>query len=254
MQALGAACVVLAVGLAYLELQRTAEQRADIDMIGRVSNEWVQAGQKLEEQKMVNLSLERDLTTQAEEIKTYSNNLAVANENFAKASADAKTAAEVAKEEVRRRDSRISDLENERDGMTKNMGELTTSIASLETQIAETQHKLEGSEGDREFLLGELKRLQMEKSDHEKQFNDLAMLREQVKKLRDELSTSRRLDWIRRGLYGNLKGGEVLRKGFASTGNAQTNYNLDVEIRRDGGARVIPSTNSIPTNNPPVHP
>jgi hypothetical protein len=111
---------------------------------------------------------------------------------------------------------------------------------------------LEASEGDREFLLKELKRLQAEKSDLERQFNDLAMLRDQVRRLRDELSVSRRLEWIRRGLYGSLKGGELLRKGFASASNTQTNFNLDVEIKRDGSATVLtntPGADAAATNN-----
>src|SRR5439155_1655978 len=122
------------------------------------------------------------------------------------------------------------------------MTDLTTSIGTLETQITDTQRKLEASEGDREFLLKELKRLQAEKSDLERQFNDLALLRDQVKRLRDELSVSRRLEWIRRGLYGSLKGGELLKKGVASSGASRTNYNLDVEIRRQGAPTIL--TNS----------
>ena len=160
-----------------------------------------------------------------------------------KIQADAKTAADKAKEDLHSRETRITELESERDGMSKKMTDLTNSISGLENQIADTQRKLEASEGDREFLLKELKRLQAEKSDLERQFNDLASLRDQVKHLRDELSISRRLDWIRRGLYGSLKGGDLLRKSTVSTSTGKTNYNLDVEIRRDGSATVL--TNSV---------
>lgn len=235
-------CLLLAAGLIYRHSTATKEKKQDVATIGHYSNEWVETSRKLDEQKLVNLSLERDFTTQAEELKTYSNNLASVSANFAKTQADAKAAAETAKEEISRRDARINELESERDGMTKKMGELTSSISTLENQIADTQRKLEASEGDREFLLKELKRLQAEKSDLERQFNDLASLREQVRRLRDELSVSRRLEWIRRGLYGSLKGGEMLRKGFTGSNAKGTNFNLDVEIRRDGGATVL--TNS----------
>lgn len=231
-------CVLLAAGLIYRHTTATKEKKQDVAVIVHYSNDWVETSKKLDEQKLVNLSLERDFATQAEELKNYSNNLATVSENYTKAQADAKTAAETAKEELHKRDVRIAELENERDGMTKRMTDLTSSISNLETQIADTQRKLEASEGDREFLLKELKRLQAEKTDLERQFNDLAQLREQVKRLRDELSVSRRLEWIRRGIYGGLKGGELLRQGFASTA-ARTNFNLDVEIRRDGGATVL---------------
>jgi hypothetical protein len=158
---------------------------------------------------------------------------------------------------MRKRDAKIAELESERDGMTEKMDQLTTSISDLETQIADTQRRLEVSEGDREFLVKELKRLQAEKSELERQFTDLAALRDQVRKLRDELSISRRLEWIRRGLYGSLKGAELLRKGMASATPGQTNFNLDVEVRREGGATVLTNTPAAPDTNAgwvPVNP
>lgn len=239
-------CLLLAAGLIYRHNTANQEKKQDVATIRYYSNEWTDVSRKLDEQKLVNLSLERDYATQSEELRTYSNKLESVSANLAKTEADAKVAAETAKEEVRRRDVRIAELENERDGMTAKMTDLTSSISTLETQIADTQRKLEASEGDREFLLKELKRLQAEKTDLERQFNDLAQLRDQVRRLRDELSISRRLEWIRRGLYGNLKGGELLRRGLVSS-PARTNFNLDVEIRREGGATVL--TNA-PTSEP----
>jgi chromosome segregation ATPase len=239
-------CLLLAAGLIYRHTLAGKEKKQDVATIVHYSNEWVETSHKLDEQKMVNLSLEHDYASQAEELKTYTNKLAVVSADLAKTQADAKAAAETAKEEMQKRDTRIAELETERDGMTHKMSELTNSISTLENQIAETQRKLETSEGDREFLLKELKRLQTEKIELERQFNDLAQLRDQVKRLRDELSVSRRLEWIRRGLYGSLKGGEMLRRGFASAPAAQTNFNLDVEIHRNGGAKVL--TNS-PTSD-----
>jgi len=235
-------CLLLGAGLTYRHNTAVKEKTEGTAKITYFSNQWVSVSKDLNEAKMVNLSLERDFATQSEELKTYSNNLVSLNANFAKSQADAKAAADTAKEQVRQRDNRISELESEKDGMTRKMNDLTNSISGLETQIAETQRKLEASEGDREFLLKELKRLQAEKSDLERQFSDLAMLRDQVRKLRDELSVSRRLEWIRKGLYGSLKGSELLRKGLASASPGQTNYNLDVEIKRDGGVRVLTNT------------
>ena len=120
------------------------------------------------------------------------------------------------------------------------------SITSLESQIDDTKKKLAASEGDREFLLKELKRLQAEKAELERKFNDLAVLRDQVRKLRDELSIARRLEWIRRGLYGFERGAERLQKGLPA--GAQTNYDLNVEIKQSGGAKIVPTA----TNTPPA--
>jgi hypothetical protein len=236
-------CLALAVGLVYRQTTANEEKKKDVATIFSYSNQVVDVTKKLDEQKLVNLSLEHDFATQGEELKNFSNKLASVTADFAKTQVEAQTAATKAKEELQRRDTKIAELETERDGMSRKMTDLTNSISSLENQIADTQRKLEASEGDREFLLKELKRLQAEKSDLERQFNDLAALRDQVRHLRDELSISRRLDWIRRGLYGSLKGSELLQKNIASAGPSTTNYNLDVEIRRNGGATVL-------TNNP----
>ncbi len=96
--------------------------------------------------------------------------------------------------------------------------------------------------------------MQTEKAELERKFNDLAVLRDQVRKLRDELSIARRLEWIRRGLYGSEKGAERLQKGLASAG-PQTNYDLNVEIKQSGGTKIIPPvTNTPPVNAPTAGP
>ena len=118
------------------------------------------------------------------------------------------------------------------------MTDLNGQIAGLESSITDTQRKLAASEGDRDFLLQELKRMQDEKIELERQFNDLAMLREQVRRLRDELNISRRLDWIRKGLYGNLKGAERLQMGFDNQPAGGENFDLNVEMKDTGEVKL----------------
>ena len=153
--------------------------------------------------------------------------------------------------EIAKRDAKIAELANLLDDKDKKLDDLRTSITGLEGQIAETEKRLATSEGDKELLLKELKRLQAEKAELERQFNDLAILREQVRKLKDDLSIARRLDWIRRGLYGGTerKGGELLQRGMVAQ-PVRTNYNLDVEIKREGGAKINAVTNGPPANPP----
>lgn len=237
-------CVALAGGLLYRHGRAVKEKKTDTDLIQTLSNKVEIVTRDLNDQKNVNLTLQRELDEKVEQIKVYSNNLATVSADLAKLQNDSKAAAESARAEILKRDARIAELESERDDLSKKMTELNSSITNLETQIAETQRKLEASEGDREFLLAELKRLQTEKAELERQFNDLALLREQVRKLKDELSIARRLDWIRRGLYG-LKGAERLQRGLIAPA-PRTNYNLDVELQRDGAVRVNPP----PTNTP----
>jgi chromosome segregation ATPase len=241
-------CVLLAAGLIYRHSTATNEKKKDVLLISHYSNQWVEISSELDEVKLVNLSLDRNLLTALEELKTYSNSMTSIRADLAQVRTAAKTAAEQAQAEMRKRDGRITELEGERDAMSRKMTDLTDSITNLEVHIAETQRQLEDTEGDREFLLKELRRLQAEKTELERQFNDLAMLREQVHKLRDELSISRRLEWIRRGLYGSLKGGELLRRGFASATSPQPSFNLDVELRQNGEATVLSPTNAPPTD------
>jgi hypothetical protein len=136
--------------------------------------------------------------------------------------------------------------------MTTKMTELNTSLGNLEKQIADTTKKLTASEGDREFLMRELKRLQTEKAELEKQFNDLAVLREQVRKLRDELSIARRIEWIRRGIYGTAtqKGAEGLVKPIQQS-TTGTNVDLNVELKQGGGVKVQSGTNAPPATTAP---
>jgi chromosome segregation ATPase len=140
-----------------------------------------------------------------------------------------------------RRDSKINELEAQNTALDKQATDLKSAIGNLEKSIADTEKKLAASEGDREFLLKELKRLQAEKAELERQFNDLAVLKTQVSKLKDELSIARRLEWIRMGIYGmqNVKGAEkLLSTNWAAT---DKKFDLNVELKQDGGANIVPA-------------
>jgi chromosome segregation ATPase len=133
---------------------------------------------------------------------------------------------------------------------------LKGSISNLENQIADTQKRLDASEGDKAFLTKELQRLMAEKAELERQFNDLAILKKQVSKLKEELSIARRLEWIREGIFASAeqKGAQKLMQG-ANSGAirpADTNkYDLNVEVNADGTVKVIAP---ITTNTAPVTP
>ena len=243
-------CIALGVLLLIRHAKAVQEQQAAEAKITQMSNQWVKTEADLSEQRKVNATMEKTLETKTTEAESLSNKLDSLAATLVKTEEAAKTAAQLAKDEIAKRDAKISDLEGQNDDLTKKMSDLNTSINNLESQIAVTQKKLADSEGDRELLLKELKRLQAEKAELERRFNDLAVLRDQVRKLRDELSIARRLEWIRRGLYGSEKGAEKLQKGLAAAG-PQTNYDLNVEIKQSGGAKIAsPSTNSPSTNAP----
>jgi hypothetical protein len=251
--------IIVSLGLSaglYMRHHKAEEKgAADEATILQFSNKVVVTETKLNEQVQVNELLMTNLAKKTIEVEQLSNVLSTARATLARVQEEAKTAATNAAAEVAKRDARIGELETQRDDLTKRMTDLNGQINSLEGQISETQRKLAASEGDREFLFKELKRLQNEKSELERQFNDIAMLREQVRKLRDELSISRRLDWIRRGLYGSLKGAERLQQGIPAQ-PGRTNFDLNVEIKQNGEARTLPngSTNAPSTNATPANP
>src|SRR5688572_21332939 len=246
MRALIAILLLAAIGLGAGLFYRHSKARRDAEestqTITQLSGKVSETERKLAEQTAVNAVLDKDLADRTTQLLDTSNTLANVTATLAKVREEAQVAATNAAADIAKRDARINELETQRDDLTKRMTDLNGQISGYESQIAEIQRKLSTTEGDREYLLGELKRLQREKNDLERQFNDLAMLREQVRKMRDELSISRRLDWIRRGLYGSLKGAERLQKGFVATTNQQ-NFDLNVELKQSGGVQVVPRTN-----------
>ena len=238
--------VGLGAGLFYRHATAQKEKTEDSEAIGQLTAKVSETQKKLDDQVAVNTVLDKDLSTRTQQLLETSNTLVTVTVTLEKVREEAKVAATNAAADIAKRDSRINELETQRDDLTKRMTDLNGQLTGYEAQIAEIQRKLSTSEGDREYLLGEMKRLQREKNDLERQFNDIAMLRDQVRKLRDELSISRRLDWIRRGLYGSLKGAERLQKSPASPGTNR--YDLNVELKESGTVNVTP----LPEPPPPT--
>ena len=151
----------------------------------------------------------------------------------------------MAKQEISKRDQQISLLQTERGNLNEQIGELQGNIEKLSQDIQTKEKELADSMGDREFLITELKRLQREKAELEKQLNDLAFLREQVKELKQQLSVKRRLELIRKGIFGGgppKRGGQrLMEKDFAPITRSQPkNFSLEVEVTRDGEVKVAP--------------
>jgi len=246
----------LLLGVVLLHNKREADKRvaADMEVINVLSNDVKAIEGKLSEQKSVNDRLVSDLSARAQELQMASNQNAQLAAEYAKATAEAKAAAEAAAAEIAKRDQRIGQLETERDDLDKKMVGLNGELDSLSAKINDTERKLAASEGDRDFLLSELKRLQTEKADLERRFNDLVVLRTQVNKLRDELSAAKRLDWFRRGLYGDQpKGAELLmRNSQVKRAAPASTPPTEVDIRSGGDATIRggPAATNAPASNP----
>ena len=89
-----------------------------------------------------------------------------------------------------------------------------------------------------------------EKSELERQFNDLTVLRAQVAKLKEELTIARRLEWIRQGFSPpptkRARQNSCRRRRLPGRQAAKPSYDLNVEVSADGSVKVIPPTNSAP--------
>jgi chromosome segregation ATPase len=253
------ACVGLAVTLVINQSNATKERKTAESQISTQSNGWVEAEGRLEEQRRVNGSLTNDLAARIQDLATLTNKIVETSNVLAKTEDSLKAA----QEEVAKRDAQIADLEAQNKQLDQKAADLSGSITNLQSQIDDTQKKLAASEGDKAFLEKELQRLVAEKAELERQFNDLKVLRTQVAKLKEELNISRRLAWIREGIFARAdqKGAQQLMQksqpafGAAST-NAPTptprpgNYDLNVEVNADGTVRVIAPTNAVPAAPP----
>jgi septal ring factor EnvC (AmiA/AmiB activator) len=250
-------CLALGVGLLIRHNRAESQAQNDGRQISSLSNDLAKASTERDELRKISLLLETNLTLTAQELSGISNNLIKTTADLEKAKAEAKAAAEAFQAEMKKRDAKIAELEQENSTLEKQSDDLKGAIGGLEKAIVETEKKLAASEGDREFLLKELKRLQAEKAELERQFNDLAVLRQQVSRLKEELSIARRIDWIKRGIFGfsETKGGQLLLQNNKpspkeSTPASSSNFTLQAELRSDGSATV--TTPKAPAPGQPV--
>ena len=135
-------CIALGVGLLVRHAKAVEEQHKAEAKIKQLSEDVMHTQDQLSEQKKVNDTLEKDLETRNTEAQNLSNKLEAVTTTLAKTEQDAKAAAEQAKDEIARRDAKISDLEGKNDDLTKQMADLNTSITSLESQIDDTKKNI----------------------------------------------------------------------------------------------------------------
>lgn len=237
-------CLGLGVALLTTKKQAVQEKKLATDRIYTLSNQWVETSGKLDEQKQVNFNLEKDVEARKQQYGELTNKYSDVSTSLTKT----EQALDASKKEVAQRDAKISELEQQNQALDQRASDLNIAITNLTTQITDTQGKLARSEGDKAFLEKELKRLMAEKAELERQFNDLAVVRAQVAKLKEELNVSRRLEWIRKGLFAanDQKGAERLMQKAPLTPAPSTNhYDLNVEVNADGSVRVLaPATNA----------
>jgi len=234
------ACLALGAGLIIVHQKAESRVQTVEAQNARVSAEVGDIKLKFADLEKLYAVQQETLNTRVEELALASNSIVRLNGELTQSAEQLK----LAQSEMVKRQERINALESERDGLTKKMDDLNSSIDNLETQIADTKRKLATSEGDKTFLVAELKRLQTERDTLMREFNDIAALRMQVAKLRDEAAIKQRLEWKRLGIYAlqDQKGAERLLARSFSVPTIQGR--LDAELRQDGTTRAA-STNTI---------
>jgi predicted RNase H-like nuclease (RuvC/YqgF family) len=252
---LAVACLGFAVALVALKHQADEQQTASASTISDFSNQLVKANVSIEDLNQANLNLNNDLATNREMAHALSNQLADATNTLATTTISLQNA----QQQITNLNGRISDLEVQNQVLDQRATSLSNTIATLDSQISLTETKLATSETNNAFLNNELKKQMAQRAELERKFNDLAEVRAQVSKLRDDLIIARRLAWMRAGIdpMKPMKGGQLLMMRTPPTTNAMPAagspvYNLNVEVGSDGSVHVIPPpTNAPAAANPP---
>lgn len=231
--------VALAVALIAVHYSKSSQVEQIRAEYSKMSNQWNEARINLADAGKLTEVLQTDLATRSESLTTLSNNLARVQAEIGKVSLDLAGA----RAEVGKHQARIIQLEGERDDLAKRMEELNGQIGKLESQIQDTEKKLEAAEGDKTVLLTTLKRLQQERAELVAQLDNLGALQTRIAKLKEEVAIKQRMDWLRAGVYArqHQKGAERLMTQEYGASWAKTDNRLDVEIERTGGARTGPA-------------
>jgi chromosome segregation ATPase len=244
---LAAICVGLLIALIATKNAADEQRKSDEDHILDFSNQLVAAHSSLDDLNQVNLMLTNDLATSRQTVEEVSNNL----EQTSSALADTKVALQGADDQITNLNSRITDLEAQNKTLDDRATALAGTIQTLDSQIAATQSQLATSETNNTFLTAELQKQMAQRAELEHKFNDLDIVRAQVKKLRDEMFVARRLQWMSNGTSPETqpKGAQLLMQRSTNTASAHpSQYDLNVEVGSDGSIHVIP-----PATNSPAH-
>jgi predicted nucleic acid-binding Zn-ribbon protein len=260
-----AACIGLFIALLATKKSTEVQHTHDAAVMLDFSNQLDAASINLNDMRQVNLMLTNDLSTMHAVAETLSNKLAATTSKLATAKdslAATKDSLVSAQGQIVNLNGRITDLESQNKALDERAADLTNRITALDALITDTQRKLASSETNNTFLAAELQKQMAQKAELERNFNDLNVVRAQVKKLRDELFITRRLQWMANGNDPSTppKGAALLMQHPATSTSSVAKtpasknapaktispYDLNVEVGSDGSVHVI----SPPTNTP----
>ena len=250
---LAVVCIALVVATFAVKKQGEDVHASDIKIIDEFSNQVISVNKNLDEQRQVNLTLSNDLATarsellmDGEKLTELSNTLAAATATLA----DTRNTLASSQEMVTNLNARITDLEAQNRDLDAQASALSNQLAQLTIQIENTRSQLAISQSNNTYLQAELQKQLAQKAELEHKFNDLAELRAQVRKMKDEMFIARRVQ-LERNDNSNRKGATLLISRGAPVPpptHTVSTYDLNVEVGSDGSVRIIPPMGG--TNNP----
>ena len=236
------ACAGLVIALIVNQKYVDQKQKEDADKILDFSNQVVAANDELNDLRQVNLALTNDLNTSRQQLLDLSNQVLTISGSLSNSDTQLKAAQD-----------QIAALQAQNQALDQQAADLTNTIEQLNTKITAAQLQLAESETNNDFLQGELQTQIAKRQALEKQFNDLKAVKEQAKKLHNELVMERRLQWIREGTQPNsgVKQGQLLMARTWPTNQLApaSHYNLNVEVDSSGAVRIVSDTNSADATN-----
>ena len=268
---LAAACIALLVALFATKRAAEDQRSRDNSAILDFSNQLVSASTSVNDLRQVNLMLTNDIAELHQAAAVLSNNLIETSSVLS----TTKVSLVSAEGQIVNLNGRITDLEAQNKALDERASELTNRLAELDALIIVTKHKLANSETDNAYLTAELQKQLAQKAELQRKFNDLNVVRAQVKKLRDELFVARRLEWMANGADPSTptKGAALLMRrtpapaatvsvspaspasasakaaaSATSPAKPASPFDLNVEVGSDGSVHVIP-----PATNTTAH-
>jgi chromosome segregation ATPase len=231
------ACVGLVIGLVVTQKKIEAQRQQKDSEIEEFSNDLVTANDELMDLRQVNLSLTNDLNSSRQQLVLLSNQVLSISDSLSNSDTQLKVA-----------EDQISTLQAQNQALDDQATELTNTINSLNAKFMAAQVQLADAEKNGEFFHSEATNEQAAYLALQSKFNDLKAVRDQAKKLHNELVVERRLQWIREGTEpgSHVKGAQLLmaRSWPTNTLAPASHYNLSVEVDSSGGVHIVNDTNS----------
>lgn len=231
------ACAGLVVALVITQKHIDEQQKENADKILYFSNEVVQADSELDDLRQVDLALTNALNASRQQLSDLSNQVIVISGSLSNSDTQLKAAQD-----------QITSLEVQNQALGQQAVQLTNTIDNLDAKIAQAKTQLAESETNNTFLMSELNTQVEHRKELEREFNDLKTVRDQAKKLHNELVMERRLQWIREGTQPNsgVKGAQLLMARSWPTNQLvpPSHYNLAVEVESSGAVRIVSDTNA----------